>query len=95
MRPILAKDWLKISDWEGRDENCSQLFLLASNPFLLRQQLAGVLSVTVEHVPDQVERGGLGSGLVSGSGSGSGSGPDQVEGGEDGGRGWLLRPGQL
>ena len=71
MRPILAKDWLKISNWEGGYDNCSQLFLLTSRSLLLRQQLAGVLPVAVEHIPDQ------------------------VEGGEDGRRGRLLRPVEL
>ena len=57
MRSVLTKDRFKVSNWQCRDDNCSQLCLLASFPLLPCHQLARVLLAAVEHVPDQVQGG--------------------------------------
>ena len=57
MRAVLTKDRFKVSYGQCRDDNCSQLSLLASFPLLLCHQLARVLLAAVENVPDQVQGG--------------------------------------
>ena len=57
MRSVLTKDRFKVSNWQCRDDNCSQLGLLASFPLLPCHQFARVLLAAVEHVPDQVQGG--------------------------------------